>query len=126
VLISGARDLTAIVLIVGLPAAAAAIAGEPASPTAAPAAEANAADGGSDEACDHAEVPKTHGDLAATATRTACFLRMKPGNLYGAELYYNLAITRWLLLTADLQIAQGVNKRNDIAVIPGARLVLDF
>ena len=44
----------------------------------------------------------------------------------GAEIYYNFAITPWAHLTADLQFVQNQNKGNDIAVIPGGRLVVDF
>ena len=49
-----------------------------------------------------------------------------PGNLYGFELYYNIAINHWLHLTADLQLVQNTNKNDGFAVIPGARLVMDF
>jgi porin len=48
------------------------------------------------------------------------------GNSYGFEMYYNLAISPWLHFTADLQLAQGINKGADFAVIPGARLVMNF
>ena len=49
-----------------------------------------------------------------------------PRNVFGFELYYNVAINRWLHLTVDLQLAQNLNKADGFAVIPGGRLVLDF
>jgi porin len=51
---------------------------------------------------------------------------VSPRDVFGFELYYNLAINPWLHLTVDLQLAQNLNKDFDLAVIPGARLVLDF
>jgi carbohydrate-selective porin OprB len=45
---------------------------------------------------------------------------------YGFELYYNIAINKWLHLTPDLQIVQNAREADDIAVVPGIRLVLDF
>jgi len=51
---------------------------------------------------------------------------VSPRNVFGFELYYNLAINPWLRLTADLQLARNLAKRFDFAVIPGARLVLEF
>ena len=51
---------------------------------------------------------------------------ISPRNVFGFELYYNLAINRWLRLTADLQLVQNRDKADDRAVIPGARLVLNF
>ena len=45
---------------------------------------------------------------------------------WGAEFYYNAEITPWLHLTGDIQIAQNQNKGDDLAIIPGVRLVVDF
>ncbi len=59
-------------------------------------------------------------DLASVAG-----IRLRDGS-WGVELYYNAAINRWLHLTGDLQIAQNENKRDDVAIIPGIRLVVDF
>jgi len=50
----------------------------------------------------------------------------RPRNVFGFELYYNLAITSWLRLTADLQLVQNLSKDDDLAVIPGGRLVMEF
>jgi porin len=47
-------------------------------------------------------------------------------NTWGVELYYNLAINKWLHLTPDLQFAQNQNDGDQVAVIPGVRLVIDF
>jgi len=51
---------------------------------------------------------------------------VSPRDVWGVEMYYNFAINPWLRLTADLQVVQNLNKANDVAVIPGFRLVLDF
>jgi porin len=59
-------------------------------------------------------------DLAGVAG-----IRLRDGS-WGVELYYNAAINRWLHLTGDLQIVQNENKSDDVAVIPGIRLVVDF
>ncbi len=47
-------------------------------------------------------------------------------DLWGVELYYNFAINKWLHLTPDLQFAGNEFKGDDVAVIPGIRLVMDF
>jgi hypothetical protein len=58
---------------------------------------------------------------------------------WGVELYYNIAINKWLYLTPDIQFIQNERggrpdipflqkgrKGDDIAIIPGIRLVMDF
>ena len=45
---------------------------------------------------------------------------------YGFELYYNMEITKWLHVTADLQIIENENDGDDLAIIPGIRVVIDF
>ena len=45
---------------------------------------------------------------------------------WGFELYYNYAINPWLHLTPDLQLVMNENKGDNLAVIPGIRLVIDF
>jgi hypothetical protein len=40
--------------------------------------------------------------------------------------YYNIALNKWLHLTPDLQLVENQRKRNDLAVISGVRLVMDF
>ena len=47
-------------------------------------------------------------------------------DLYGFELYYNIAINKWLHLSADLQLIMNEREDDDLAVIPGVRLVMDF
>jgi porin len=47
-------------------------------------------------------------------------------NLYGFEAYYNFAVTKWAHLSADLQLVKNEWEGDDLAVIPGARLVIDF
>ena len=38
------------------------------------------------------------------------------------ELFYNLAITPWARLTADLQVAEPSTRKFDTVIIPGSRL----
>ncbi len=45
---------------------------------------------------------------------------------WGFEFYYNFEINKWLHLSADLQLVKNQNADDDLAVIPGARLVIDF
>lgn len=45
---------------------------------------------------------------------------------YGVELFYNLAVTSWCRLTADLQAARPSTQALDTAVIPGVRLEVIF
>jgi porin len=45
---------------------------------------------------------------------------------WGVEIYYNVEINKWLHLTPDLQIVENERKSDDVAVIPGIRLVMDF
>jgi porin len=45
---------------------------------------------------------------------------------WGIELYYNFEINKWLHLTPDLQFVQNQREEDDIAIIPGVRLVIDF
>ena len=47
-------------------------------------------------------------------------------NTWGFELYYNFEINPWLHLSPDLQLVMNERKGDDLAVIPGIRLVLDF
>ena len=45
---------------------------------------------------------------------------------WGVEIYYNFEINKWLHLTPDLQFVQNEREADDVAVIPGIRLVIDF
>jgi hypothetical protein len=47
-------------------------------------------------------------------------------DLYGFKFYYNIEINKWLHLTSDLQLIKNEVKDDDLAVIPGARFVVDF
>jgi porin len=47
-------------------------------------------------------------------------------DLYGFELYYNIAINKWLHVTPGLQFIRNENKGDDLAIIPGVRAVIDF
>jgi len=47
-------------------------------------------------------------------------------NRYGFELYYNFAITPAIHVTPDIQFIDNARERDDLAVIPGVRLVIDF
>ena len=45
---------------------------------------------------------------------------------WGFEIYYNAEITPWLHVSPDLQFLMNSTKGDDIAIVPGARLVLDL
>ena len=45
---------------------------------------------------------------------------------WGFELYYNIALNKWLHLTPDIQFIRNEFKGDDLAVVPGVRLVMDF
>jgi len=45
---------------------------------------------------------------------------------WGVELYYNVELNKWLHLTPDLQFVKNERAGDDLAVIPGIRLVMDF
>lgn len=47
-------------------------------------------------------------------------------NTWGFEFYYNFAINKWLHLSPDLQLVENEREGDDLAVIPGVRLVMDF
>jgi porin len=47
-------------------------------------------------------------------------------NTWGLEIYYNYAITPWLHLSPDLQLVKNEREGDNLAVIPGIRLVIDF
>jgi hypothetical protein len=47
-------------------------------------------------------------------------------DLWGFEIYYNIAINKWLHLTPDLQFVKNENRGDDLAIIPGLRAVIDF
>jgi porin len=47
-------------------------------------------------------------------------------NTWGFELYYIFAINKWLHLSPDLQLIKNERAADDLAVIPGVRLVIDF
>ena len=38
---------------------------------------------------------------------------VKLGNEYGAELFYNFALTKWFRVTTDVQVVAPANKRSD-------------
>jgi porin len=43
------------------------------------------------------------------------------GDVHGGELYYNMAITKYIQLTADLQVIEPADNANDTAVVAGLR-----
>jgi len=47
-------------------------------------------------------------------------------DLWGFELYYNIAVNQWLHVTPDLQFVKNENRGDDLAVIPGIRAIIDF
>jgi hypothetical protein len=48
------------------------------------------------------------------------------GDIWGVELYYNYQLTPWAHVTADLQFLQNGNADDDVGVIPGFQVVVDF
>jgi len=50
---------------------------------------------------------------------------LKIRNEYGFEVFYNFAVTPWLVLGADLQIIRS-SLANDTAIFPGLRTVIRF
>jgi hypothetical protein len=51
-------------------------------------------------------------------------IRMR--DTWGLEVYYNYQINKWLHFSPDFQLVKNENSRDDIAIIPGFRLVVDF
>ena len=45
---------------------------------------------------------------------------------WGLEIYYNFEINKWLHLSPDFQLIKNERTPDDIAIIPGFRLVVDF
>jgi hypothetical protein len=45
---------------------------------------------------------------------------------WGVELYYNYQVMPSVHLTADIQFIENEWNDDDLAVVPGARLVIDF
>jgi porin len=45
---------------------------------------------------------------------------------WGVEAYYNFAVSPWAHLSADIQIVQNGRTTDDLAIIPGVRLAVDF
>ena len=47
-------------------------------------------------------------------------------DMYGVEFYYNFQVAGWAHLTGNLQLIENEFKGDDLAVVPGVRLVIDF
>jgi porin len=47
-------------------------------------------------------------------------------DLWGLEVYYNYEINKWLHFTGDFQLIRNQRTTNDIGIIPGFRLIVDF
>jgi len=47
-------------------------------------------------------------------------------DFYGFEVYYNIALNKWLHLTPDLQVIKNERNGDDFAIVPGIRAVIDF
>jgi hypothetical protein len=46
--------------------------------------------------------------------------------IWGLEAFYNVELTPWAHLTGDFQLIESSFKGDDVAVVPGARLVVEF
>ena len=53
-------------------------------------------------------------------------IRRNTRDPYGVEVYYNVEITPWMHVTADLQILEPALKNDDTAVVAGVRMKLSF
>ena len=53
-------------------------------------------------------------------------LNLRLRDTWGLEIYYNFEINKWLHLSPDFQLIKNERTRDDIAMIPGFRLVVDF
>jgi porin len=51
-------------------------------------------------------------------------IRMR--DLWGMEVYYNYQINKWLHFSPDLQLIRNSQTRDDFAIVPGFRMVVDF
>jgi porin len=61
-------------------------------------------------------------DLEDLGARAGIELR----DLWGFEMYYNIALTPAVHVTPDIQFLENENEGDDLAVVPGVRLTIDF
>lgn len=47
-------------------------------------------------------------------------------DLYGFELYYNIEVNKWLHVTPGVQFIENEWEGDDLAIVPGIRVVLDL
>ena len=47
-------------------------------------------------------------------------------DIWGVEMYYNYQIAPWIHASADIQFLQDALADDDVAIVPGVRLVMDF
>jgi carbohydrate-selective porin OprB len=47
-------------------------------------------------------------------------------DLYGFELYYNIEFNKWLHVTPNLQLLENEFDGDDLAIVPGVRMVIDL
>lgn len=62
------------------------------------------------------------GDLKNLASLAGTDLR----DIWGMEVYYNYEIKPWAHISLDLQLLQNTNPGDDLAIVPGVRMVIDF
>jgi carbohydrate-selective porin OprB len=46
--------------------------------------------------------------------------------IWGLEVFYNVELTPWAHLTGDFQLIESGFKGDDVAVVPGVKLVVEF
>jgi len=63
------------------------------------------------------------GDLRDTVDTLGIDLRKQ---IWGLEAFYNVEITPWAHLTGNFQLIESGFKGDDVAVVPGVRLVVEF
>ncbi|MAX37787.1 MAG: carbohydrate porin [Gimesia sp.] len=66
---------------------------------------------------------------SATSDRLAPFINNILGGVgdgYGVELFYNIEVTKWFHLTADMQVLRPARQTVDTALLVGLRAVIDL
>lgn len=66
---------------------------------------------------------------SATSNRLSPFINKILGGVgdgYGVEMYYNVEVTKWFHLTADMQVLRPARQKFDTALLVGLRAVIDL
>ena len=66
---------------------------------------------------------------SATSDRLSPFINTILGGVgdgYGVELFYNIEVTKWFHLTADMQVLRPARQTVDTALLVGLRAVIEL